>query len=84
MGVVGPSVADSVACLRPGPAPRGPGHEGGRLTERARPVRGVNYRLTVATTTLHQLTQQGPDQPVGRVVGHREDRRALDTLPKAR
>ncbi|WP_319053687.1 hypothetical protein [Streptomyces europaeiscabiei] len=44
----------------------------------------MNYRLTVATTTLHQLTQQGPDQPVGRVVGHREDRRALDTLPKAR
>ncbi|MEU9289179.1 replication-relaxation family protein [Streptomyces sp. NPDC048275] len=52
--------------------------------ERARRVSGVNYRLTVATTTLAQLTRQGPDQAVWRAVGHGEDRLALAALPKAR
>jgi hypothetical protein len=43
----------------------------------------VNYRLTVATTTLQQLTAHGPDHPVWRVVGHGEDRRPLAALPEA-
>ncbi|UUU19060.1 hypothetical protein [Streptomyces sp. DSM 40750] len=38
----------------------------------------------MATTTLTQLTRQGHDQPVWRVVGHGEDRPALDAVPKAR
>jgi hypothetical protein len=31
----------------------------------------VNHRIIVATTTLAQLTRQGPDEPVWRVVGAR-------------
>ncbi|WP_217145588.1 hypothetical protein [Streptomyces sp. AC627_RSS907] len=48
--------------------------------DRARP----NWRITVATTTLHQLTRDGADRPVWRVVGHGEGRRALTALPKPR
>lgn len=68
------------------PAPRraAPATREAVFHERARHVSGVNYRLTVATTTLAQLTGQGPDQPVWRVVGHGEDRLALAVLPKAR
>ncbi|KND39698.1 replication-relaxation family protein [Streptomyces stelliscabiei] len=68
------------------PAPRraAPATREAVFHERARHVSGVNYRLTVATTTLAQLTGQGPDQPVWRVVGHGEDRLALAMLPKAR
>ncbi|MEU0111510.1 hypothetical protein ABZ313_40045 [Streptomyces sp. NPDC006251] len=54
--------------------------------ERARHVRGVDYRLMVATTTLAQLIRQGSVEPVwgvaGRGVG--EERCSLDALPKAR
>lgn len=49
---------------------------------RARRVVSVNYRVTVATTTLPLLTRQGPERPVWRVVGHGEDRRSLAALPK--
>ncbi|MFE0580258.1 replication-relaxation family protein [Streptomyces sp. NPDC058874] len=48
--------------------------------ERARP----NWRITVATTTLHRLTQQGADRRVWRVVGHGESRRSLAALPTPR
>ncbi|MCX4775064.1 replication-relaxation family protein [Streptomyces sp. NBC_01285] len=53
--------------------------------ERARRVGSVNYRLTVATTTLPLLTGDGADRPVWQVVGrgHGEERRALAALPKA-
>jgi hypothetical protein len=46
----------------------------------------VNYRLTVATTTLPLLTRHGADGPVWRVVGNGrgEDRCSLAVLPKAR
>ncbi|UUU36785.1 hypothetical protein JIX56_47225 [Streptomyces sp. CA-210063] len=46
----------------------------------------MNYRLIVATTTLAQLTRQGPDEPVWRVAGRGvgEERCSLDALPKAR
>jgi hypothetical protein len=50
------------------------------LHDRARP----DWRITVATTTLAQLTGQGPDRPVWRVVGEGEDRCSLAALPKAR
>jgi hypothetical protein len=52
--------------------------------DRARRLSNVNYRMTVATTTLHQLTHDGADRPVWRVVGHGEDRRVLTALPKPR
>ncbi|MFD9411282.1 hypothetical protein ACFWBN_30260 [Streptomyces sp. NPDC059989] len=54
--------------------------------ERARRVGSVNYRLTVATTTLPLLTRDKADGRVWRVVGngHGEERRALAALPKAR
>lgn len=54
--------------------------------ERARRVGSVDYRLTVATTTLPLLTQAGAGNAVWRVVGnHRgEERRTLAALPKAR
>ncbi|MER8087824.1 replication-relaxation family protein [Streptomyces sp. NPDC087532] len=42
-----------------------------------------NHQMTVATTTLHQLTHDGADRPVWRVVGHGEERRTL-SLPKPR
>jgi hypothetical protein len=42
----------------PGPTPRGPGNEGAAFHERARRVPGGNYRLTVASTTLAQLTRR--------------------------
>ncbi len=48
--------------------------------DRARP----NWRITVATTTLHRITRDGADRPVWRSVGHGEDRRALTALPKPR
>ncbi|MFM9633248.1 MULTISPECIES: replication-relaxation family protein [Streptomyces] len=68
------------------PAPRraAPATREAALHERAHRVRGVNYRLTVATTTLQQLTRQGPDRPVWRVAGAGKDRCPLDALPKAR
>ncbi|MEU8943608.1 hypothetical protein OHU17_38010 (plasmid) [Streptomyces goshikiensis] len=46
----------------------------------------MNYRLTVATTTLPLLTRDRADGRVRRVVGnnHGEERRALAALPKAR
>ncbi|WP_329266816.1 replication-relaxation family protein [Streptomyces sp. NBC_01451] len=54
--------------------------------ERARRVSSVNYRSIVATTTLAQLTQHGPAEPVWRVAGRHagEERCSLDALPKAR
>ncbi|MFJ9655739.1 hypothetical protein [Streptomyces microflavus] len=54
--------------------------------ERARNVGSVNYKLTVATTTLPLLTKTGAGNAVWRVVGnHRgEERRTLAALPKAR
>lgn len=52
--------------------------------DRARHVGGVNYRLTVATTTLPLLTRRGPGLPVWGVVGRDDDRRLLAGLPKAR
>ncbi|GHB30964.1 replication-relaxation family protein [Streptomyces chryseus] len=64
------------------PAPRraAPDTRDAAFHDRARP----NWRITVATTTLHQLTHDGADRPVWRVVGHGEDRRALTALPKPR
>lgn len=64
------------------PAPRraAPDTRETAFHDRARP----NWRITVATTTLHQLTHDGADRPVWRVVGHGEDRRALTALPKPR
>ncbi|MDT0412667.1 MULTISPECIES: replication-relaxation family protein [Streptomyces] len=64
------------------PAPRraAPDTREATFHERARP----NWRITVATTTLHRLTHGGADRPVWRVVGHGEDRRALTALPKPR
>ncbi|MEU6212709.1 replication-relaxation family protein [Streptomyces sp. NPDC047023] len=54
--------------------------------ERARRVGSVNYRLTVATTTLPRLTRDGAGGAVWRAVGnsHGEERRTLAALPKAR
>ncbi|OKK12201.1 mucin [Streptomyces sp. CB00455] len=70
------------------PAPRraAPTTREAAFHERARRVGSVNYRLTVATTTLPLLTHDGADAPVWRVVGngHGEERRALAALPKAR
>ncbi|MEU3295763.1 hypothetical protein ABZ722_25810 [Streptomyces longwoodensis] len=45
----------------------------------------VNYRIIAATTTLAQLTRQGPDEPVWLVAdrGAGEERYALDALMKA-
>ncbi|THC40313.1 hypothetical protein E7X58_37720 [Streptomyces sp. A1499] len=62
------------------PAPRraAPDTREAAFHDRARP----NWRITVATTTLHQLTRDGADRPVWRVVGHGEGRRALTALPK--
>ncbi|GAA3759123.1 replication-relaxation family protein [Streptomyces tremellae] len=48
--------------------------------DRARP----NWRITVATTTLHRLTRDGADRSAWWVVGQGEDRRALTALPKPR
>ncbi|WP_254882444.1 replication-relaxation family protein [Streptomyces sp. NA03103] len=64
------------------PAPRraAPDTREAAFHDRARP----NWRITVATTTLHQLTRDGADRPVWRVVGHSEGRRALTALPKPR
>ncbi|MEV7713841.1 replication-relaxation family protein [Streptomyces sp. NPDC088270] len=64
------------------PAPRraAPDTREATFHDRARP----NWRITVATTTLHRLTRDGADRPVWRVVGHGEDRRALTALPKPR
>ncbi|MFF2411460.1 replication-relaxation family protein [Streptomyces sp. NPDC058092] len=68
------------------PAPRraAPETREAAFHDRARRVGGVNYRLTVATTTLPLLTRDGADGPVWRVVGRSEDRRTLAALPKAR
>ncbi|MFF7365403.1 replication-relaxation family protein [Streptomyces sp. NPDC008125] len=70
------------------PAPRraAPATREAAFHERARRVRDVNYRLTVATTTLSLLAERGADQPVWRVVGtgRGEERRSLAALPKAR
>ncbi|MCX5207627.1 replication-relaxation family protein [Streptomyces sp. NBC_00237] len=54
--------------------------------DRAREVGSVNYRLTVATTTLPLLMKRGAGKAVWRVVGrHRgEERLPLAALPKAR
>ncbi|WP_225995143.1 replication-relaxation family protein [Streptomyces arboris] len=54
--------------------------------ERAGRVGSVDYRLTVATTTLALLTEHGAGRAVWRVVGnHRgEERRTMAALPKAR
>ncbi|MFI6341136.1 replication-relaxation family protein [Streptomyces sp. NPDC050535] len=56
------------------PAPRraAPATREAAFHERARRVHSVNYRIIVATTTLAQLTEHGPDQPVWRVVGDGE------------
>jgi hypothetical protein len=52
----------------------------------AQRIHSVNYRIIVATTTLAQLTRQGPDEPVWRVAGRgaREERCPLDALSEAR
>ncbi|MDQ0605193.1 hypothetical protein QF037_009538 [Streptomyces canus] len=54
--------------------------------QRAQHVHGVNYRIIVATTTLAQLTQHCPGEPVWRVAGRGEgeERRSLEALPKGR
>jgi hypothetical protein len=53
---------------------------------RARRVGSVNYRMTVATTTLPLLTRDGADGPVWRVVGNSrgDDRCSVAALSKAR
>ncbi|MER8225399.1 replication-relaxation family protein [Streptomyces sp. NPDC094143] len=70
------------------PAPRraAPATREAAFHERACRVGSVNYRLTVATTTLPLLTRDGADGPVWRVVGNGrgEDRCPLAALPKAR
>jgi hypothetical protein len=70
------------------PAPRraDPATREAAFHDRARRVGSVNYRLTVATTTLPLLTRHGADGPVWRVVGNGrgEDRCSLAALPKAR
>ncbi|MFF5474848.1 hypothetical protein [Streptomyces achromogenes] len=48
--------------------------------DRARP----NWRIAVATTTLHRLTRDGADRPVWRVVGRGENRRVLTAAPSPR
>lgn len=64
------------------PAPRraAPATREAAFHDRARP----NWRITVATTTLAQLTRRRPDRPVWRIVGEAEDRRSLAALPKPR
>ncbi|KFF97888.1 hypothetical protein IQ62_28485 [Streptomyces scabiei] len=56
------------------PAPRraAPATREAAFHQRAQHVHGVNYRIIVATTTLAQLTQHGPDEPVWRVAGRGE------------
>jgi hypothetical protein len=70
------------------PAPRraAPATREAAFQDRARRVGRVNYRLTVATTTLPLLTRHGADGPVWRVVGNGrgDDRCSLAALPKAR
>ncbi|MEV7296648.1 replication-relaxation family protein [Streptomyces microflavus] len=70
------------------PAPRraAPDTREAAFHERARRVGSVNYKLTVATTTLPLLTKAGAGSAVWRVVGkgHGEERRTLAALPKAR
>ncbi|MEH0557321.1 replication-relaxation family protein [Streptomyces sp. B21-101] len=70
------------------PAPRraAPATREAAFHDRARRVGGVNYRMTVATTTLPLLTRSGADGPVWRVAGNGrgEDRCSLAALPKAR
>ncbi len=59
-------------CCSSSPRPRAarPPHEGGAAFHaRARRLSDVTYRMTVATTTLHQLTPDGADRPVWWVVG---------------
>ncbi|MFK0112557.1 replication-relaxation family protein [Streptomyces sp. NPDC091217] len=70
------------------PAPRraAPATREAAFHERAQHVHSVNYRIIVATTTLAQLTQHGPHEPVWHVAGRGagEERCSLDALPKAR
>lgn len=70
------------------PAPRraAPATREAAFQQRAQRVHSVNYRIIVATTTLAQLIQHGPDEPVWRVAGRGagEERCSLDVLPKAR
>ncbi|MFJ3439108.1 replication-relaxation family protein [Streptomyces cyaneofuscatus] len=70
------------------PAPRraAPDTREAAFHERARNVGSVNYKLTVATTTLPPLTKTGAGNAVWRVVGkgHGEERWTLAALPKAR
>lgn len=70
------------------PAPRraAPATREAAFCERAQRLHSVSYRITVATTTLAQLTRQGPDEPVWRVAGRGvgDKRLPLDALPKAR
>jgi hypothetical protein len=70
------------------PAPRraAPATREATFHQRAQHVHSVNYRIIVATTTLAQLTRQGPDEPVWRIAGRGagEERCPLDALPKAR
>ncbi|GAA2358913.1 replication-relaxation family protein [Streptomyces cuspidosporus] len=70
------------------PAPRraAPATREAAFHQRARHALSVRVdRITVATTTLAQLTQHGPDEPVWRVAGRHagEERCPLDALPKA-
>jgi hypothetical protein len=70
------------------PAPRraAPDTREAAFHDSARRLSNVNYRMTVATTTLPLLTRDGADGPVWRVAGRGagEDRCSLDALPKAR
>ncbi|AVH61723.1 MULTISPECIES: replication-relaxation family protein [Streptomyces] len=70
------------------PAPRraAPATREAVFHQRVQHVHGLNYRIIVATTTLAQLTQHGPVEPVWRVAGRGEgeERRSLAALPKAR
>ncbi|MFD0396195.1 replication-relaxation family protein [Streptomyces nogalater] len=78
--VAGAALPAAAVRLRPGQAPRGPGNEEAAFHDRARP----NWRITVATTTLHQLIRDGANRPVWRIVGHGEDRRVLTAAPSPR
>ncbi|MFI8405179.1 replication-relaxation family protein [Streptomyces sp. NPDC085463] len=66
------------------PAPRraAPATREAAFHERVHQLGSVRHWLTVATTTLPLLTKDGADQPVWRIAGRDEERRALAARPK--
>ncbi|MFI6423367.1 replication-relaxation family protein [Streptomyces sp. NPDC050842] len=82
--VAGATLPAAAVRLRPRPAPRAPATREAAFHDRARRFSNVNYRMTVATTTLSLLTREGADQPVRRVMGRGQARRSLAALPKPR